>query len=268
MSKQEPGHAAPQTRPERIFDIHTHYLVIPDQDDEFRAFTDEWQLPFAVSCLGPDGEMLIDPTPEECIRANDYVLAEIEKRPHLVHGFCYVNPLHGQVAVKEMRRCIRDHGMPGLKLWIACKCSDPRCSPVIEEAIALGVPILQHTWIRDQEYVPGESYPADVAIAAARYPEARFLMAHIGFRAKEGVDAIADHPNVSVDTSGLDPELGCIEYAVRRLGAERVLYGSDAPGRDILCQIGIIAAASITTEEKEQIYYTNAQKLLKGGNAK
>jgi hypothetical protein len=206
--------------------------------------------------------MLIDPTVDQCIRANDLVLKYRDLYPDLLYGFCYVNPLHGQQAVDELRRCVAVHGMVGLKLWIACKCSDPKVFPLVEEATNLGVPVLQHTWRRTGGNFVGESYPEDMAILAERYPQARLLMAHMGLIWKPGIDAIKAYPNVCVDTSGFDPETGSMEYAVKELGVDRVLYGSDGPGRDILCQIGKVASADLADAEREKIFHLNAEKMI------
>jgi len=244
-----------------IFDIHIHVLGQPALDAEFVEFAREWRMPFAASCLGAEGQMLVDPTLDQCRQANDLTLSVMESEPDLAHGFCYVSQAHGQHAIEEVRRCIRA-GMKGIKIWVAVKCNDPRTFPIAEEAQSLGVPILIHSYLRWEEVLPGESKPREIAELAVRYPEVKIIMAHMAFRWKEGVDAVADHPNILVDTSGMDPELGSVEYAVENLGADRVLFGSDAPGRDVLCQIGRVMAADISPDDREKILHTNSEKLL------
>lgn len=247
-------------QPPSIFDIHVHLLGQPGLDAEFLTFAGEWRMPFAVSCLGPTG-MLTDPTFDECRQSNDMVLRLMEDHPDLAYGFCYVSQAHEHRAVEEIRRCIRA-GMRGIKLWVAVKCSDERTFPIAEEAVSLGVPILIHSYLRWAEILPGESKPPEIAGLAARYPQLTIVMAHMAFRWKEGVDAVADCPNILVDTSGMDPELGSVEYAVERLGVERVLFGSDAPGRDVLCQIGRVMAADIFPGDREKILCLNSSRLL------
>jgi len=245
-----------------IFDIHVHLLGQPEMDAEFAAFAREWRMPFAISCLGPDGGMLADPTLDQCRRANDMILRLMQTEPELAHGFCYVSQAHEHQAIEEIRRCVRDGGMRGIKLWVAVKCNDARTFPIAEEAASLGVPILQHSYLRWEEILPGESKPPEIAELAARFPDTKIIMAHMAFRWREGVDAVTDDPNILVDTSGMDPELGSVEYAVEKLGTDRVLFGSDAPGRDILCQIGRVMAADISDTDREKILHLNAQRLL------
>jgi predicted TIM-barrel fold metal-dependent hydrolase len=257
------------TKPDSIFDFHVHLMAEPRQDAEFLAFAEEWRMPFATSCLGPDGAMLAYPTFEQCVRANDLVLDQMARHPDLAYGFCYVSQAHEHKSVEEIRRCVRDGGMRGIKLWVAVKCDAPRTFPIAEEAVSLGVPILIHSYLRWEEILPEESKPEHIVTLARRYPELQIIMAHMALRWREGIDAVADCPNISVDTSGCDPELGSVEYAVERLGAERVLFGSDAPGRDVLCQIGRVMAAGISDNDREKVLHLNAERLLglEGGAA-
>lgn len=247
--------------PGSIFDIHIHLMGEPVIDREFLDFAKEWRMPFATSCLGPEGHMLAYPTFEECVRCNDLVLDQMDQEPDLAYGFCYVSQEHGQRAVEEIRRCVRN-GMSGVKLWVAVKCSDERTFPIVEEAIGLDVPILQHSYLRWEEILPQESKPDEIAALARRYPEMTMIMAHMALRWREGIDAVKDCPNVLVDTSGSDPELGSVEYAVQELGVERVLFGSDGPGRDMLCQIGRVLAADISSEDREKVMRLNSERLL------
>lgn len=249
-----------------IFDIHIHLMGQPAPDGEFMAFAKQWQMPFAVSCLGPK-YMLTDPTFEQCVESNNMVLDLMNTHPDLAHGFCYVSQAHGAKAVEEVRRCI-GAGMVGIKLWVAVKVNDPRTFPIVQAAIELDVPILIHSYLRREEILPQESKPDEIAWLAGRYPRAKLIMAHMALRWREGVDAVKDHPNIMVDTSGLDPELGSVEYSVEKLGADRVLYGSDAPGRDILCQIGRVMAADISEEDRNRILHGNAERLLGIGGAR
>jgi uncharacterized protein len=251
--------------PDRLFDIHTHLLSDSALNGEFLAFAREYAVRFGVSSLGPDGAVIARPTPDDFRRANDHTLELMAQLPDLAFGFCYVSPLHPDESVVEIHRCVCDGPMRGVKLWIAVPCSDPRTDAIAQEAAALGVPVLQHAWVRIGEKLDGESTPRDVAIFARRNPATTIIMAHMAFDWRIGVAAVADCPNVLVDTCGFDPELGSVEHAVAVLGAGRVLYGSDAPGRDVHGQLGKVLAARISENERRAILYGNAERLLRGG---
>lgn len=244
-----------------IFDIHVHLLGDSPLDGEFLAYAKSHGMRFGISCLGPYGEMIAQPTIDECRQSNDMVARLCREHRDLAYGFSYVNPVHGEAAVDEIRRCL-DIGMVGIKLWLGCPCNDERVFPIAEEAIRRNIPILQHTWIRDP-MLPGESSPWDVAELAQRYPEVTIIMAHMAYRWRQGVQVVKDLPNVLVDCSGGDTELGQIEHAVEILGAERVLFGSDAPGRDILLQLSKVTCSEISEEHKVMILRSNAERLLK-----
>ena len=78
-----------------------------------------------------------------------------------------------------------------------------------------------------------------------------------------GVLAVKAHANVVVDTSGAAPESGIIEYAVAQLGAERVLYGSDAPIRDFGVALARITGSRLGAAAQRKILHDNARELLK-----
>ena len=82
------------------------------------------------------------------------------------------------------------------------------------------------------------------------------------FLIERGVLDIHDLPNVYVDTSGSQPDAGFVEFAVEQLGAERILYGSDAPIRDYASQLAKVTGARISDRERQRILGENAARLL------
>ncbi|MBQ1518990.1 MAG: amidohydrolase family protein, partial [Ruminococcus sp.] len=49
---------------------------------------------------------------------------------------------------------------------------------------------------------------------------------------------------------------------IRKQGADKVLFGSDCPWDDPANEIAMIEDLPLTSEEKEMIFYRNAEKLL------
>lgn len=70
-------------------------------------------------------------------------------------------------------------------------------------------------------------------------------------------------PNVCVELGGGDPVAGITEMAVRELGAERVVFGSDAGGRSFASHLGKVHGAAISNEAKPLIFAENLKRLLK-----
>ncbi len=104
--------------------------------------------------------------------------------------------------------------------------------------------------------------PASTALPFAdRYPETSFILAHLS--SVEHVDAIANskHGNVYVDTSGIASSKNhVVEYAVGRVGSERILFGTDTYAAGF--QRGRIEYAQISDTDKENILVNNAVRLF------
>jgi predicted TIM-barrel fold metal-dependent hydrolase len=212
--------------------------------------------------LGNVGEA--NPSEADVRTINTNTLNAMARKPDLFIGFCYLNPaLPETFLLEEIERCVIRGRMRGIKLWIAVKATDPRLDPIMTRAQALDIPVLHHAWYKRVAGLPNESTPAEVAALARRFPKVTVVMAHLTGVGARGVMDVADCPNLLVDTSGGQPEAGWVEYAVQRLGGERVAYGSDWPIRDFGVQIGRIMGARLTDRERGLILRGNAARILK-----
>ena len=204
-----------------------------------------------------------DPSPDLIRRTNDYTMAVMCHHPDTFVGFCYLNPASPVDFIeREIERCVGRGGMRGIKLWTAVKAVDSRLDPILAGAQRHGVAILHHAWYKQTGYEYNESTPADIANLARRFPRVPIVMAHLAGGGVRGVLDVVDVPNVLIDTSGGQPEADLVEYAVRRLGAHRIVFGSDYPGRDFGAQLGRILGARISEEDKELIVSGNAARVL------
>ena len=153
--------------------------------------------------------------------------------------------------------------MSGMKLWVATFCDDPLVFPLVEQCAGYGVPVLIHTFYKEVGQLPYESLGSNVAALAARYPEARLIMAHMGANCLRELKPVRPYGNVSVDTSGSISHRDDVDYAKKLLGAERIVFGTDMPLISFLLNYGQIEEADLTKEEKELIFAKNALRLLK-----
>lgn len=213
-------------------------------------------------CLNALADWTESPTPVRVRKANDAVLALMEDYPDRVLGFCYVNPRYPDDSMKEIERCVVREGMAGIKLWIACSARDKRVDAIAQRAAELRVPILQHAWHNARGQKPNESTPADVAAMAAKHPDTMIVMAHLTGAGERGISEIAPYENLSVDISGGEPEAGMVELAAKKLGANRVVFGTDTPIRSYGMTLGKVVGAKLTAREKKLILGGNAQRLL------
>jgi len=213
-------------------------------------------------CLNALADWTESPTPVRVRKANDAVLALMEDYPDRVLRFCYVNPRYPDDSMKEIERCVVRGGMAGIKLWIACSARDKRVDAIAQRAAELRVPILQHAWYNARGQKPNESTPADVAAMAAKHPDTMIVMAHLTGAGERGISEIAPYENLSVDISGGEPEAGVVELAVKKLGANRVVFGTDTPIRSYGMTLGKVVGAKLTAREKKLILGGNAEQLL------
>ncbi len=200
------------------------------------------------------------PTPQDVRRSNDLVHGLMKRLPENVVGFAYVNPVHGDVALEELHRCLGELGFGGIKLWVSTLCDDERVNPIVELAIEYGVPLLVHCWVKVNGNLPFESTPMHLGRLAARFPRARFIMAHLGGDWEYGYKVAREHPNIYVDTSGSIAEMDAIEKLVAAVGVERVLFATD--NSDLSFCKGKILGADLTPEQREAIWWRNAERLL------
>ena len=203
-----------------------------------------------------------EPSVDECRQANDYALAMRDASDAFFLPFCYVSPAEPEAAVAEIDRCVAGAGMVGIKLWVARRANDPGLDPILARAVELGVPVLQHAWRKTTGNLPGESFPADVAVLARRHPRAHIIMAHLNGCNPRGIEDVRACDNVLVDTAGGDPETGIVELAVERLGAHRVVFGSDAPIRHFGVSMAKVLGAALPAADKRRILWDNLRALL------
>ncbi len=204
-----------------------------------------------------------DPAPVDVRRSNDLGIALASAHPDFFLGFCYLNPAHDPAFnAAEIDRCVAAGPLRGIKLWVAVRATDARLDPLLARAAVLGVPVLHHAWYKATGQLPQESTPADIADLARRHPRVPIIMAHLGGGGWRGVQDIKACPNVVIDTSGAQPQAGLVEYAVRELGARRVLFGSDWPLRDFAAQRARVEGAGLSARDRALVLGGNAARLL------
>ncbi|MFM7128316.1 MAG: amidohydrolase family protein, partial [bacterium] len=194
--------------------------------------------------------------------ANDLGLEVQKLAPERFICFAYVNPAEPAAARAEIDRQVLRNGMAGVKLWVAVRASDARVVQVVRHAASLGVPVLQHVWIKAGGNQGGESSPDDLAELASAVPEARIIMGHLGGAGFRGIESVRHLKNVFAETGGSEPETGIVEQAVERLGPGRVIFGSDATGRQMAVQLGKVLGADLPEDVKKQILWDNLNSIL------
>ncbi|HEU0139505.1 MAG TPA: amidohydrolase family protein [Bryobacteraceae bacterium] len=248
-----------------IWDVHCHLTSAEGSTPEERMaylirFMDRLGIERVMLSLGYP--LLADPSPEQLREANDQVLKAVARWPDRALGFVYLNPNQLAFSLGEFDRCVRDGPMVGVKLWVAKRCNAPELDSIVERAAAMQAPILQHAWFNLKGNLPGESTPNDLAELAMRHPKAVFIDAHTGGDWERGILALRPAKNVATCVAGFDPTAGIVEMAVRELGAERVMFGSDAAGRSFASQLGKVMGAEIPERSRRLILGENLRRIL------
>ncbi|MGV3504507.1 MAG: amidohydrolase family protein [Adhaeribacter sp.] len=208
------------------------------------------------------------PAPQEEIRkANDTVLKAVKMFPDRFVGQMTLNVRHQKESLEEIKRCIGE-GMVGLKLYTQVKLNDPLFYPIVEKFIDLKMVILMHVGIgkarvkfnpREPENVSIPEYFVDMA---KRYPEAMFQLAHIGggIDWEDACKALQHSPNVYVDTSGSNNEASMVDFAIKYLGEDRLLFGCD---NSFYQAIGHVLASNLTEKQKHKLFFENYNNILR-----
>jgi uncharacterized protein len=195
--------------------------------------------------------------------SNRWMKEAMERFPGRILGYCFINPGYKE-SLDEVRRCVEGQGFIGVKLYNDYKITEPVLEPLLELSAKLKFPILQHaghtTWLPQPQ--PRISDAGDVAEAVRRFPEATIICAHIcgGGDWEWSIKALRDAPaNAYFDTSGSVIDEGTVEFAVRTLGAGRVLFASDL---SLTASMGRIRGARISEDDRRRLMGGNMSAIL------
>lgn len=152
-------------------------------------------------------------------------------------------------------------GFRGLEISPAVhgvRLDDDRCADLVSVAEDVGHPVYVVCLER-----PG-CRVADLVALAEQRPQVRFVLGHGGVGNIDfyGIELVAARPNVLFETSGGYSTV--LRAAIDRLGAERVLFGSEYPLQHPAVELAKLDAADLTPTERRQITWDNATRLLGG----
>lgn len=244
-----------------IIDCHTHWGTVweeRDHDDptQWLAVLDRHGIDKAV-LFGHASLIRCDRYQED----NDRLAQLTARCPDRFLPFATVWPQTGQDALREVRRCLSDLGMKGLKFhpWLqGFSTADPVFGEICALAGELGKPILLH------DGTPCYSLPEQIGGLARRFPQTQFLLGHTGllWHWRSALEA-ARHPNVWSCLCG--PHQRAIELFCQRADPERLLWGTDfgfgfADAIDY--RLNLILRARIEDALRRRILDDNPRRLL------
>jgi len=187
--------------------------------------------------------------------------ADIVRRfPDCFTGYANVDPVYTDDLEAEIKRDHEQYGLPGLKPYFPTQkipYDDERYAPWFEYANSRRLFALLHG--------SGQGFAQQVANLAEEYPEVALLLAHSGSGfpyARMCIGLAKEHPNVYLELTYTAARLGIIELMVSELGAERVLFGTDAPMRDPRPQFGWLVYSHISDKDRRLILGENMSRIL------
>jgi hypothetical protein len=250
----------------RIWDLHSHLNGFEGATPSAKAaemirFAD--RMGVERMCIYMGYPFSYDPSPDDLRAQNNQVLEALRVGRERMLGFVYLNPNYLEFSLAEFDRCVRDGPMVGVKLWVAKRAAAKELDLIVDRAAALKAVVFQHTWLKTGGNLAGESTPLDVAELARRHPSTQIICGHTGGNWELGIRAVRGVPNVMLDSAGSDPTAGFVEMAVREVGAERILYGSDIGGRSFASQLAKVMGANVSEEARSRIFGGNLRQLLK-----
>jgi len=213
----------------------------------------------SMDCVGIDMVCLNKWNCPDLKQANDDVGAAIRKHPDRIVGFAASSPSFGTNWVRdELKRCFEELGCTGMKVHNAYERLPMRDQSGTREYREA----LEATWeFADERACPVLCHGFLSPDVAGRYPRAKFIAAHAcGQRGT--ADTYADYPNVYFDTACSGTGRGNVEYFAKRVGAERVLYGSDLPYANPAYRIGQVIGTRVGDDDLRKILGGNMARLL------
>ena len=208
--------------------------------------------------------------------ANDYALDSASRFPGRTIPFCSVNPLWGDAAAREVRRCA-EAGARGVGelhpdtqgFSRTDREAMARLAPVMEAARAHGLPVLIHASEPVGHQYPGKgTFTPERAVALAQaYPDNVLIFAHFG----GGLPFYAQMPEVSdalrnvYFDSASQPLLyrpSIYSAAVSGAGADRIMFASDYPLLTQSLALKAARAARLAPDAASAVFGGNAARLF------
>lgn len=235
---------------------------------------------------------------------NEHLASVVRAHPGRFSGLGTVPLNDPTMAVEELERCVEDWGMVGVEIGTnigGIDLDDERFRPFFERAAELGAIVFVHPWqavggdrLARYYFLYTVSMPSETAFAVGamlfggvleRVPNLRVIFAHGGGSAPFIIGRmergwrvwdparreLSEPPSCALrrcrfDSLVWDPL--SLELLVQRVGADRVLLGSDYPfimGEDHPGQM--VEGSGLTQTDRAAILGANAQRLLTGASA-
>jgi len=192
---------------------------------------------------------------------NEIVRNAMTRYPNFYHGYATLQPQYVKNWEADLRKVHEQYKMQGIKPYnprTNIPYNDKLWAPWFEYGNRMNAYVLLH---------PSPNFTAEINEIAPKYPNLSMIIAHCGSSfdtARQGIDAALKFPNVFLEITLTAVTYRVIEFMVKHVGAERVLFGTDQPMRDPIPQFGWMAYSHCTFEEKTKMFGLNMKKIIEG----
>ncbi len=208
---------------------------------------------------------------------NDFVAGLVKKYPDVfIGGWAMIDPWKGELAIKELERCIKELGLLGLKFQpIAQRFypNDKRFYPLYEKCCELGIPVSFHTGTSGlgaglpggAGYKLDYTRPIYIDEVAADFPELTIIMIHPAWPwQEEQIMVLLHKANVYADLSGWAPRYfpEVIKREINSRLQDKFMFGSDYPEISPKRWLDEFTSQGYKEEVIEKVLYKNAQRIL------
>ncbi len=255
----------------RIWDLHYHGLgrhneVMP----YFERMGVERVFSLDVARLTSGGESLSAAEAEENAKEN---LELLEQERDRMSGMFRIDPTRVDTTLELIEKLIENGPCVGIKTgtWLdePITVAHPNYDPIVRKLAELEAIIYIHSGFMvggdPRTYYGGtrvgEAHPGHVAELASRFPDVPIICGHQGADWELGIRAIRPHKNVLMEFSGMDPESGAVDFAVKELGADRLVWGCHAPSRSFSNELSKVYDSEMTKTERKLIFGENLRRI-------
>lgn len=255
----------------RIWDNHFHGFASPlpiEQYERNNFYVERMGIERSIAQeIGGTLEKPFAPYPFD-----EAILEILERDKDRLSGRTPVDPTYPEESCAKIEKWIRRGPCIGIKYAgneTGLRCSHPNNDPIMRLAVDLNVHVYIHTWLKvgGSPRVPGggngegESTPMDVVELARRFPSVPMICGHTGGDWELGLRVIRAYPNILVEFAGSDPHSGMVEYAIRELGVDRLVWGGHGPSRSYATELGKVLDADISKADRMKIFGGNLRRI-------
>ena len=108
---------------------------------------------------------------------------------------------------------------------------------------------------------PGENTPAHLVRLAKRHPDVPFVCGHGGGDWEMGAQQVRPYKHIMFEFAGSDPHSGAVDYAVRELGVDRIVWGGHGASRSYSTELSKVLDADLTQAQRMQVFGGNIRRV-------